>query len=64
VPFDAPSGAEPNVYPTDLATLRSVAEARHLAVTIDTESSTLTYELWEDRRNALRAFVQRLSGSY
>jgi hypothetical protein len=64
VPVDAPAGAEPNVYPTDLATLRFVAEARHLAVAVDTERSTLTYELWEDRRNALKAFVQHLSGAY
>ena len=63
LPVHAPPGqeAQPNVYRTDLATLRFIAHARHLAVLkgLDLESR---YELWEDRRGALLALVRLLSG--
>ena len=61
---DAPPGAgsPPNVYATDLDTLRFIAASRRLALVIDTEPSTFTYDLWEDRRPALRSFVQHLQG--
>jgi len=62
---DVPSGAkgEPTVYATDLATLRFIAESRHLALALDTERSTLLYDLWEDRRAALARFVRHMSGA-
>jgi len=62
---DAPSGSSglPTVYPTDLATLRFIAESRHLAVAVDTETSTLLYDLWDDRRADLVRFVRHMSGA-
>jgi len=62
---DAPAGsnATPTVYSTDLATLRFIAESRHLALALDTERTTLTYDLWEDRRAALNRFVRHMSGA-
>jgi len=62
---DAPSGSSgpPTVYATDLATLRFIAESRHLAVAVDTERSTLLYDLWEDRRADLARFVRHMSGT-
>jgi hypothetical protein len=61
---DAPPGASspPNVYATDLETLRFIGASRRLALVIDTEPSAFTYDLWEDRRPALRAFVKHLAG--
>ena len=63
-PVHAPAGAPvtPNVYGTDLATLRFVAEARSLTIVADSEGAPLGYELWEDRRTALRSFVHHMSG--
>ena len=62
---DPPTGsnAPPTVYGTDLATLRFIAESRHLALALDTERSTLIYDLWEDRRADLARFVRHLSGA-
>jgi hypothetical protein len=62
---DAPPGsnATPTVYSTDLATLRFLAESRHLAVAVETERTTLVYDLWEDRRTALSRFVRHMSGA-
>ena len=61
---DAPPGSKtPNVYSTDLATLRFIGESRHLALVFDTERTTLTYELFEDRRGALKGFVRHMSGA-
>jgi hypothetical protein len=64
VPVHAPPGAAvtPNVYATDLATLRFLAEAHRLVLRADSDGTPLPYELWEDRRPALRAFVQRMAG--
>ncbi len=64
VPVHAPPGtdAPPNVYGTDLATLRFLAEARHLTLLADSGGNDVGYDLWEDRRTALRAFVHRMSG--
>jgi hypothetical protein len=44
-----------NVYKTDLATLRYLAESRHLAAITGPEQEPITYDLWEDQRPALRA---------
>jgi hypothetical protein len=61
---DPPPGSNspPNVYGIDLDTLGFIAASRRLALVIDTEPSTFTYDLWEDRRPALRSFVQHLRG--
>lgn len=55
------SGA-PNVYGVDLATLRFLGEARRLSLQADSAETTISYELWEDRRPALRRFVQHMNG--
>jgi hypothetical protein len=62
---DVPPGAKgpPTVYATDLATLRFIAESRHLALALDTERSTLIYDLWQDRRADLARFVRHMSGA-
>jgi hypothetical protein len=64
VPVHAPPGAAvtPNVYGTELATLRFISEARRLTIVADSEGVPLDYELWEDRRTALRTFVHHMSG--
>lgn len=63
-PVHAPAGhdATPNVYGTDLATVRFLAAARRLVLLADSETVQLTYELWDDRRAALREFVRHMSG--
>ena len=63
-PVYAPPGADvtPNVYRTDLGTVRFIGEARELGIVIDSDPAPITYELWEDRRVALRNFVQHMSG--
>jgi len=64
MPVHAPPGAAvtPNVYGTELATLRFVSEARRLTIVAESDGTPLTYELWEDRRTALRTFVHHMSG--
>ena len=63
-PVLAPPGTAvtPNVYGTDLATLRFVTEARHLTLLADSGGTALSYELWEDHRMALRGFVHHMNG--
>jgi hypothetical protein len=63
-PVHAPSGADatPNVYRSDLGTVRFIGEARHLSIVVDSDPAPITYELWEDRRVALRNFVHHMSG--
>ena len=64
MPVHAPPGdpVTPNVYGTDLATLRFIGEARHLSLLAESGGNEVTYELWEDRRSALRAFVRHMNG--
>jgi hypothetical protein len=64
MPVHAPPGVAvtPNVYAMDLPTLRFLGEARRLVLRADSDATPLSYELWEDRRAALRAFVQRMGG--
>ncbi|MBS0365038.1 MAG: hypothetical protein JSR67_04340 [Proteobacteria bacterium] len=64
VPVHPPPGraVTPVVYHTDLGTLRSLAECRRLTLVAETPVTTITYELWEDQRAALRAFVRQMSG--
>jgi hypothetical protein len=66
VPVHAPPGASvpPNVYGTDLATLRYLSESRHLSLEADSGETIMRYELWEDRRAALRRFVQHMNGEF
>ncbi|MBV9343867.1 MAG: hypothetical protein JOZ03_02645 [Gammaproteobacteria bacterium] len=60
----APPGmdAHPEAYATDLSVIRFLAESRHLALRMDTGNTVLDYELWEDRRPALRDFVRHMNG--
>ncbi len=60
----APAGSDirPFVYATDLATLRYIAAARQLVLHAQSRSNSLNYELWDDRRGALRAFVRHMNG--
>jgi hypothetical protein len=57
------AGAEPTVYPTDLATLGLIAESVHPVLYCGAETAPLKYELIEDRLPALRELVRQLSGS-
>src|SRR5205823_5584632 len=54
--------AAPNVYGTDLGTVRFIGEARELTIVVDSDPAPITYELWEDHRVALRNFVHHMSG--
>ncbi len=60
IPIHAPPGtpSAPNVYGTDLATLRYLSQARRLALLSESGRMPLVYELWDDRRTDLRSFVQ------
>ena len=64
MPVHAPPGdpVTPNVYACDLATLRFIAESRRLSLQAESNGADVSYELWEDRRAALRAFVRHMSG--
>jgi hypothetical protein len=52
----------PTVYRTDPATLRFIAAARNLSAQTRTGDMELDYEIWEDRRAALAAWVRHLDG--
>ena len=54
--------ATPDIYRTDLATMRFIAAARHLAVLKQSDAATATYPIWDDQRAALGVFVDSLSG--
>lgn len=64
VRLHAPPGPSvaPRVYRTDLATLRFVAAAHHLAL-LQGPDSDPHYELWDDQRHSLDALVRSLSGT-
>ncbi len=61
----APTGttANPNVYASDLDTLRFLAAARRLVLVSDSGETSLPYALWSDRRPQLRELVRSLDGS-
>lgn len=63
-PVHAPPGQDvkPLVFPTDLPTLRYIAAARSLAVQTQLDEETVTYELWDDKRRALDAYVRFMDG--
>ena len=52
----------PNVYRTDLATLRFLAAARNIAVIAGTHAVETEFPIWDDQRAALAAFVRQISG--
>ena len=52
----------PEVYATDLPTLRFLAAARHLSVLTDPDDPSSNFELWADHRTALRQLVRLLNG--
>jgi hypothetical protein len=64
VPVHEPPGNEmpPNVYGADLATLRFIAEARHLGLQVESDGTSFTYDLWEDQRASLKGFVRHMNG--
>lgn len=53
--------ATPYVYAIDLPTMRFIAESHQLALHIESEGSPLNYELFEDRRVALKEFVRSMN---
>jgi hypothetical protein len=63
-PVHAPpnQNSPPNVYRTDLATLRFIGAARRVSVQIGTDGNGPVYELWTDARGALAAFVSFMEG--
>jgi hypothetical protein len=54
--------ATPDIYRTDLATMRFIAAARHLAVLKQSDAAATAYTIWDDQRAALGVFVDLLSG--
>jgi hypothetical protein len=53
----------PQVYRIDLGTLRFLAAARRVSLLLGTDPVAPTYDLWDDGRPALRAFVDYVSGA-
>lgn len=64
VPVLPPPGpaVTPNLYPIDPGTLRSIAESRQLSLITETNITSIPYQLWDDRRGALRAFLKHIGG--
>jgi hypothetical protein len=58
----AARAAAPTVCNTDLATLQFIAAARQLGVQPISDSTPTVYELWDDERAALDAFVRFMGG--
>ncbi|MGB8326323.1 MAG: hypothetical protein WCE48_01960 [Steroidobacteraceae bacterium] len=63
-PVHAPpkQNSPPNVYRTDLETLRFISAARRLTLQIGTDGNGPAYELWTDARGALAEFVRFMAG--
>ena len=58
-----PFGAgTPYIYATDIPTLRLIAESHRLTLRIPRQDKVLDYELFQDRRVALKEFVRRVDG--
>lgn len=55
-------GYKPFVFATDLATLHALAAAQRLSLRIGTADSAPVYEVWEDGRPALAAWIRTLDG--
>jgi hypothetical protein len=58
-PFGA---ATPYIYAIDVPTMRLIAESNHLTLRIESQGTSLNYELFEDRRVALKELVRRVGG--
>jgi hypothetical protein len=52
----------PTVYGTDLDTLRFLAAARELTAVRGVDAAVQTFEIWDDGRAALGAFVRFING--
>ena len=63
-PLRAPAGvsAISHVYATDLGTLRFLAHSRSLKLQTSSAEDAPYYDLWDDTRGALRAFVRYAEG--
>ena len=63
-PVGAPPGPErtPYEFPADLAVLRFLAAARHLSVQVGSADTAAKYEIWDDGRPALAAWVATING--
>lgn len=64
VPVHAPKNHDttPVVYRTDLDTLRYLAAARHLEIRLGSDDLAPVYEIWDDERDELAAFVAFMNG--
>ncbi len=60
--FAPPHAGMPVVYATDLPTLGFLSAAHHLAVLADADDPASAFELWADRRRALKQLVRSLNG--
>ena len=58
-PFGA---ATPYIYQIDVPTMRLIAESHHLILRLESHGTSLNYELFEDRRVALKELVRRADG--
>ena len=63
-PVAVPTGsnATQTVYPIDIATLRFLAVARELRLTIRSGTDPRPFELWGDGRGALREYLRKIAG--
>ena len=63
-PVGAPPGPErtPYVFRADLSVLRFLAAARHLSVQVGSADTAAKYEIWDDGRPALAAWVATING--
>jgi hypothetical protein len=60
-----PFGAEtPYIYAIDVPTMRLIAGSHHLTLHIESQGTSLNYELFEDRRVALKELVRRVDGEH
>jgi len=64
LPVHAPpnQNSVPNVYRTDLATLRFISAARRVAIQVGADDTAPVYEVWDDARDALASFVKFMNG--
>lgn len=51
-----------HVYRSDLPTLHFLSEARQIRVITRSPDGPVTYEVWKDERESLKALVRRLEG--
>ncbi|HSY05295.1 MAG TPA: hypothetical protein VK803_05075 [Steroidobacteraceae bacterium] len=63
VPVHRPpfGSATSHAYAIDLATMQVIADCHHLSLYLQNDSAPVIYELFQDRRDALKEFVRFLS---